>query len=220
MTARMLPVLVALPLVAAYGAAEGVWTNRWHQSHDLERAAARLADVPMLVGDWNGAALTLDERALERAEVQGYLLRRYTHRPTGAEVSVLLVCGRPGPVAVHPPDVCYGGAGYDLTAPPARARCATEAPARPAEFWQATFQKTEAPAPERLAIRWAWSADGEWTAADHPRLRFARSPALYKLYVLRSLPPGDAAAATDPADDFLALFLPHVQQALFDPPAP
>ena len=46
----------------------------------------------------------------------GYLLRTYTHRISGETFQVLLVCGKPGPTSLHPPDVCYQGAGYGTDA--------------------------------------------------------------------------------------------------------
>jgi hypothetical protein len=212
---RTLPVLAALPLVVAYGLLEGFWTNRWHHSHDVERAAARLREVPLQIGDWNGEALELDVRQVARAEIEGYLMRRYVHAPTGTAVSVLLVCGRPGPVALHPPEVCYGGAGFTLVDPPTRNAFQPAASGKAATFWSATFEKAEAARPERLALYWAWNATGDWTAADEPRLQFARSPALYKLYVMRQVHDGENTAAANLGGTFLQLFLVELEKALF-----
>src|SRR5436309_15131180 len=117
---RILPALVALPLVVACGLAEGLWANRWQTSAAAEQAAARLKEVPLAVGDWQAEEREFDARQAEKAELTGHTWRRYVNQKTGAAVSVLLVCGRAGPVALHPPDVCYQGAGYRLTAPQAR----------------------------------------------------------------------------------------------------
>src|SRR4051794_15054151 len=117
---RLLPVLTAMLLVAAYGIAEGVWTNRWSSADATERAAARLADVPRTVGAWEGTDAPLDPRQVVQAELVGYTMRRYVHRETGASVSVLLVCGRPGPISAHTPEMCYPGAGFAAVAPPER----------------------------------------------------------------------------------------------------
>src|SRR5437764_15264638 len=117
---KLLPILSAIPLLLAFGAVEGVWSERWHKSGALEQAAARLDQLPLNVGDWQGRDQELDARVQTLAELSGYRSRQYVHRTTGATLSVLLVCGRPGPVAVHSPEVCYAGAGYALTAPKER----------------------------------------------------------------------------------------------------
>src|SRR5438105_7726947 len=98
---RVCPLLTVFAVVASSGALHGVRTNRWAPSGALERATARLADLPMTVGDWDGQADELDARQAALAEVSGSVLRRYVNRRTGAVVSVLLVCGRPGPVSLH-----------------------------------------------------------------------------------------------------------------------
>src|SRR5262245_13026212 len=117
---RLLPALLALALVVAYGVAEGTWTGRWVPAAAPHEAAARLADVPTTLGDWQGKDQTLDHRVAAQAELSGSLLRYYTHKTTGETLTVLLVCGRPGPVSVHTPDVCFVGSGYALPQPPAR----------------------------------------------------------------------------------------------------
>src|SRR5437870_1212645 len=108
---RTLPVLTALPLLVGFGVFEGLWTNRWGWSHEVERATERLAAVPRTIGEWHGHDEILDARQVKQAEMSGYVMRRYVHQRTGAALTVLLVCGRPGPTCVHSPDVCYRGAG-------------------------------------------------------------------------------------------------------------
>ena len=212
---RVLPIAAAIPLLLAYGAAEGVWTNRWHTSRAAEEAAGRLARVPLQVGEWVGEEQALEARVVARAEVSGYRMRKYVHRPSGAAVTVLLVCGPPGPVSVHAPEVCFGGAGLALTAPPVRHTLAADDSARPAAFWVGKFQRSAAAVPERLRAFWAWTATGDWVAADRPRLEFARAPVLFKLYVLRSVADFNEPLDTDPAVTFLRQFLPEVQTSLF-----
>jgi hypothetical protein len=205
---------LALPILVGFGIVEGVWTNRWQLSDATRVAAARLADVPARVGDWEGEDLELDAREVVKAELDGYLMRRYVHRTSGASVTVLLVCGRPGPVSVHTPDVCYGGAGYVQEAAAGRLPLETNPPA---ELWRADFRKTGS-LPEQLHIAWCWAAAGAWTAPDNPRVTFARAPALYKLYVVRQVVGREEPGEKDPAADFLRQFLPEAQARLFPVP--
>jgi hypothetical protein len=216
---RLLPALLALALVVAYGLAEGSWAGRWQPAAAPHEAAARLAAVPAVLGDWEGTDTTLDHRVAAQAELSGSLMRTYTHKVTGETLTVLLVCGRPGPVSVHTPDVCFVGSGYSLPKPPAR----QPAPGGGGgdEFWVGDFQQPSAGDPIPVRAYWAWSTDGQaWSAPDHPRLTFARAGALYKLYVTRSVPPGGPAAETDPAADLMARLLPALRQVLAPPPPP
>ncbi len=205
-------VLMALPLVLAYGIAEGIWTNRWQRSSDLERAAARLASVPLVVGDWQGEDLEMDARVAQKVEIDSYLQRRYVHQGSGEAVTVLIVCGRPGPISLHPPEVCYAGLGYFPVA--GRTRTAVAAAPAKADFWDLTVQRPDAFLKDRLRILYAWGTTGDWVAADNPRWQFARTPVLYKLYVVRHLP-AEEKSGEDPAVRFLEQFLPELHRCLF-----
>jgi exosortase len=209
----ILGLLLALALVLLQGLVHGWWTDRWTVSEEPGVSAARLADVPLTVGEWDGEALALDPHHQAIGEIRGYLLRRYVHRSRKTVLSVLLVCGRPGPISVHTPDVCYRGSGFAPDAPPERRTVETDAP--PAEFWTATFRQRDAVPPTRLCIFWAWNDKAGWRAVDYPRLTFARAPALYKLYVVRETAAADANDDALPVVDFLQALLPALDKALF-----
>ena len=71
----------------------------WGLSVPLVVVASRLGLFDMPAEAYEAAA----------AELEGWLARRYLHRRTGVVVHVLLLCGRPGPLSVHTPEVCYYG---------------------------------------------------------------------------------------------------------------
>jgi hypothetical protein len=198
----------------AYGIAEGLWTHRWFASADLAQAAARLEQLPRSVGDWQGTDQELDPRQVVQAEITGYVMRRYVNERTGASVQVLLVCGRPGPTALHSPEVCYPGAGFAPAGAPVRKGFEASSAASCGDFWVGQFQKS-APAPDALRIFWSWNGAGTWQAADRPRFHFAHHKALYKLYVIRQLVRPDEPLGEDPTLDFMGHFLPQVQRVLF-----
>jgi hypothetical protein len=202
--ARVYCVLTVFVIVASAGAAPAA----------LERATARLADLPMTLGDWDGYPERLDDRQLAAADVSGHLLRRYVDRQTGAVVTVLLLCGRPGPISIHAPEVCCRGAGYDQV----RARAKHSGDGQGGEFWVSCFDKQQSAAPEPLRVLYAWNAAGKWEAPESPRTVFAHFPALYKLYVIRPLVREDESLDEDPSVGFLRVLLPALQKALF--PAP
>src|SRR5438552_3463597 len=104
--------LAAAGLLVAAGVAHGLRTDRWGATADVGAAAARMADLPARVGDWEAAAVDLDPRQVTASNAAGIAARRYTHRYSRATITVMVVTGRPGPVAVHTPDVCYTATGF------------------------------------------------------------------------------------------------------------
>jgi hypothetical protein len=205
---RVLIVLAAFAVLGAAAVAHGLRTDRWGESADLRAAADRMAQIPARVGDWDSEPFTLDPRQVEAAQVAGVFSRRYTHRYAGETVTVMILCGRPGPVAVHPPEVCYGGAGYTPGVPRKHPL------AGGGGLWVADFTK-DGPRPEVLRISWAWSpGGGELVAADAPRTDFAGSKLLYKVYLIRSIAGKDPAAAGTPELELLAALMPELRTYL------
>ncbi len=204
---RLLPAVAGLAIIVAAGAANGVLTSRWTKSRAIEDGAARLGRVPAVVGDWEGKDVPLDRRAIEVAEIDGYLMRRYKDRRSGLSVDVLVVCGRPGPIAVHSPEVCYGGAGYDVESPAARLKLGTD------EAWAIDMAKPGPVTADRLHILYCWGSGGAWEAADAPRVRFAGSPALYKVYILAT-PATPDGPRDDAVERFARQFLPELRASL------
>jgi hypothetical protein len=211
---KLVPAGTALCLIIASGLLHGLWTDRWRTSDQSRAWASRVCDVPMTVGDWDGEPLELDEHTQQVAGIDGYLLRRYVQRHSKQEVLVSLVCGRPGPVGVHTPDVCFAGSGYEAVLPQTRFDFGSSTTG-PDEFWTTRFQRSDDRAAPQLRVFWAWSNTGAWKAVKYPRVEFARSPALYKIYVSRTLARTDLPTERDPAVTFLRLLLPELRHALF-----
>ena len=210
---RLLPVSAAVIVLLFSGVVHGLWTDRWAESRDVIAAAARLNDLPMKLGDWEGKAASGSRPS---GGLAGAMSRHYVHRPTGRSVTLFLGCGRPGPVSIHTPDVCYAANGYEVTAP---ARYAPSDLPGHASFWMTEMVRSRAAEESRLRVFFAWGATGEWQAADNPRVAFAGTPVLYKLYVLRDLPAGTQPPADDPCLDFFKRLQPELQKCLF-PAAP
>jgi hypothetical protein len=211
---RYLTLFGAGAVVVLSGAVHGKWTGRWGDDTALEDAVARLGRIPLAVGDWRGADQVLGREETEAARIAGYCYRRYENLRSRHAVTVLLACGRPGPIAVHTPDICFEGAGYRRLAPPAPCRLAYGGDDRAAGFRTMRMRQAEAASPTELRIFWSWSAGGAWQAPDNPRVAFARRRALYKLYVLREYAGEEVRPEDDPCAEFLRALLPALDAAL------
>jgi hypothetical protein len=208
---KIVPAGTALILILISGIVQGVWTDRWQHGDVPREWATRVCDVPLTVGDWDAEPLTLDARAVEVAQIDGYLHRRYVQRQSKQELLVSLVCGRPGPVGAHAPEICFRGNGYEAAQAPAR----LDVPGEESAFWTTRFRPPEDGAAPQVRVFWAWTTTGAWRAASYPRVEFARAPALYKLYVSRTLRRPDEPLDKDPAVSFLRLLLPELRRVLF-----
>jgi hypothetical protein len=201
--------MAATVLIVATGIVHGFWTDRWAAAVEPKQAAERLAQLPMTIGEWDGADPEIQGESVPG--VVGSLQRRYTHRVTGATVILALVCGRPGPVSIHTPDSCYTASGYDFGA----RSPVTVAPG--VDFWTADAVRVKATEETRLRLFWAWNSGQGWSAPDDARTNFARYPVLHKLYVLRELNSLAEPVKDDPVLLFLRALLPEMDARLFAP---
>ncbi len=201
-----LVIAVASAAIILLGATvHGNLTDRWGLATELKTAAERLNSLPSQLGDWASEPVVLDKNSLEVANVAGYLCQKYVHKYSREEVTLLIVCGRPGQAAAHPPEVCYSASGYDV----GNKRTRDLAPFGSA--WEADFTRT-GNGNDGLRIVWAWSNDGTWSASTSPRIQFARSGYLYKMYLIRraTTPTADSTVLSS----FLDLILPECQKHL------
>ena len=208
---RFLPLLVAVSALVGGGVMHGLRTDRWGAKSDVKAAAARLDAVPEKVGEWEGRPMEIDARQLTIAEADGHLSRYYVNRRTGAEVAVVVLCGRPGPLSLHSPEVCYAGAGFNIDGDRQKIPLTGDG-LPPAELFNAKFAKPGV-VPDVLNVFWAWKASGgHWEANSDPRLAYVRSNILYKLYVIRRVVRPEEDLTHDPCLDFLRAFLPQLEK--------
>jgi hypothetical protein len=198
--------------VVASAVDSGRQSDRWGKPDDLPAIAARVHEVRPELGDWKSEPRQLDARQLEVAGVAEYISRLYTNRKTGERMQVLLICGRPGPISVHEPSVCYTSAGYGQVGNLDRVEAGDD------QFKAGRFIKggTE---PDSLRILWAWTTDGHFQIPDNPRRAFGRgNSGLFKLYVIRQAGFKEEASAKEPAVAFLDVLLPELKRCLAPTP--
>ncbi|WP_417847626.1 exosortase-associated EpsI family protein [Thalassoglobus sp.] len=209
---RILPIGIGLLLIVATGVIHGIQTDRWGESTKVLEAARRLDQLPTEFGDWSGTASEIPEKQLKVAEAVGHYSQKFTNTKDGRELSVMILCGRPGPISVHPPTVCFVGAGWGLQTTPAPVEF--ESPDA-GSMWKGRFARVADGVPIAIETHWGWSADGKWMALDRPRLETAQYPYLYKMYVtvpFSNASEGDVKTTTD---EFMESFLPLLNEALF-----
>ncbi len=198
-------------LAISFGFGEGLWTGRWAHSDVLDVAAKQLGKLPKTIGEWESTDRELSREEVVMAELSGHVMRTYTRKETNQVVSVLLVCGKPGPISVHTPDICFKGIGFQMTTEPV----VLPYEELTARFWTTRFEKGNSPV-EQYTVLWGWTTDGTWVAANNPRIEFATQNVLHKLYVIRPLGTKDTAPKDDaPLNEFLSVFMPSVNLALF-----
>ena len=206
MAIRYYAVLTAIALLLGSGL---LYHSQAGSSEQLDAAAARVALVPSIVGDWHATDEAAEARAFEQAGARAYWVRHYVNQKTKDAVLVILMCGRSGKMAVHTPEVCYSGAGYELHEQPSACPINGDA-----SFWTAKFTKKTS----HLRLYWAWNATGAWEASTGPRWQFRGEPFLYKLYVSRDISEqASAAPEADVTAAFLREFVPALKQTLFPP---
>lgn len=208
---------VAAVALVMTGWVHGNWTDRWATDDLVTKAAAALDEIPMQFGEWEGKNLEL-KQGQAGPGVAGCVQRSYVNRRTGVSVVIALVNGRPGPVATHTPEVCYGASGYTVQQKQPVEVGDKNAPAR---FWTSDAVRKRVTEETRLRLYWAWNGGQGWSASTDARQEFPRSshPVLHKLYVLRELGldlmEGKAKDKDEPCVAFLDALLPVLDQKLF-----
>ena len=213
---KLAPVAIALVLILGAGYVHGVSTHRWTASAEIRSATEKVASIPLKFADWTGKDSQLDERQAKVGQIASSISRQYVNTKTGQNITVLLVCGRPGPISVHTPEVCYAGSGYEVSSD--RKRIAYDYDGnKKANLWSIKVSKPDILRPERMSIDYGWFANQTWSAPDlDARFEYAAVPVLYKLYVIREQSRMNDRTGTDsdPAQDFLKDFLPMLQKIL------
>lgn len=205
---RWIAVLIGSTALIACGIVHGFWTDRWAAPVETTQAAERLHDIPLELGEWDGEEFEVKPNEAG-AGVAGCIKRRYVHRKTGTTVSLLLVCGRPGPVSIHTPEACYGARGFLVGVKDRYDAGGGDL------LWKTDAVRDTATEETRLRLYWGWSDGSTWTASSEARVQFARRPVLHKLYVVRELSGLNETNRNEPCEEFLTLLLPALRKSLF-----
>ena len=214
---RWLLIGVGILLILVTAIVQGFWSDRWtDDAADSLHLKQRIDNLPMQLGDWEGQNLEADPREIRASGAVGHLSRSYRNRVTGEQVSLFLICGHMRHVSVHTPDRCYPAAGFDQLSP--AERFTIETSAGPLETFTTTFRQEAAEGILTQRVFWTWGLDKQWEAPENPRVRYGGVRALYKMYLISSVPPGvEQEAAESPCLNFAQDTMALIDAQLFQP---
>ncbi len=208
---RLLLGATALIVIVVTGVIHGLETGRWGANSELKNAALRIVQIPSIIGDWSSTDQQMDPQQLQVAGAVGYVARVYVNRLDGSSVNVVLLCGPPGPMSVHPPTVCFTGAGWGLTGSTQQRTFKAKDGALLGEFWQGNFTRDVGGIPVSIRTFWSWGTSGDWQATTAPRRAFAGKRLLYKLYLTVNGTERPETVSGEHVEEFARLFLPSVK---------
>lgn len=191
----------------ASGIAYGWLDGRWVAPADLRPVVDGLSELPESVGDWGLLKKdTLSENIVNTLRCYGYCNRTYVNVKTGTQVTVAVLFGPRGPIAVHTPEICYSSAGVTPKGP--RKPVTVEANNLNHTVWQLELMSKMDGSPS-LEVHYAWSDGNQWFASEHPR--FWPANKLFKIQLASSpTPPGQASESIE----FLKVFFPSIQEII------
>ncbi|MDA7503499.1 EpsI family protein, partial [bacterium] len=171
--------VLGLTVILGSGVVQGIQGGRWGNSESLMKAAQRLDEIPRQFGDWTSTENEMSLRELQIAEAVGHFTRTFVNSKTGKQISVMILCGKPGPISVHPPTVCFVGAGWGLESEPT----VTNIEPEDGSFWAGRFSKNKDGQRIVMETKWGWSSSSHWKAFENARLETAGQSFLYKMYI-------------------------------------
>ncbi len=201
------PLCIASVIAAVSGFSHGWLDGRWVDKPNVEAIGKKLNELPSQFGDWVLVEnQELPDSTSSILRCYGYTLQVYQNSKNGRRLSVAVLLGPRGPIAVHTPEVCYSGQGIIPTGKTTQEAIKFDADEH--TFWRVSFQSKIDSKPELEAF-YAWSDGGNWQAAANPRVWLTSR--LYKIQL--ACQPTSEGEVSDGVL-FLQQFLPNLQPLL------
>ncbi len=208
----LVALLLAVGLTVASGAVSGKMSNRWGSSQDSKAAARRLEECPEEFGNWKlQSSERMSDSVVEMLECSGHFSRVYVNQESGERISVAVIIGPSGPIAVHTPEVCFSSRAHKTL----ESRSLTAVGDSDDQFWAMTFENNDLNA-SLIRVCFGWTPGNHWVASDNPRVSLAWCPYLYKIQLASHLPAGTDLTSNDPCKNFLEDFIPVMKDYLID----
>lgn len=150
-----------------------------------QKLGANLSLIPSQLGDWECVSEERLKPEVERTlRCYGYINRVYWNSRTGNRVSLAILYGPRGPMAVHTPEICYSSRGRIPQGIPKEV--APRGNAHGDSFWRLAFKQANAQRSD-LEVWYAWSDGGSWIASARPR--YWTTDSLYKIQIAGAIGP-------------------------------
>ncbi len=199
--------LVVVLITAISGLARNYLEAGWSNQEKVALYAENLRQLPEQIGDWvRSSDDDMPENAKRILKCHGFINRSYWNPQTGATVTVAILFGPRGPIAVHTPDICYSGIGTRSNSDRRAVEIASSDHSD--RFWTIQFLRGAETVPS-LEVWYAWSDGGPWVASEQPR--FWLTDNLYKIQ-LAGNPPKDNAESD--CKSFLRSLIPVLREKL------
>jgi hypothetical protein len=208
--------LLLLVSTVAAGILHARMTNSWKLSPASRVARERLAGaLPRDFGNWRfDHDLEFPPAVLDVLEQPAYFSRVYQHAQTGDTVTVAVIVGQPGPVAVHTPEICYSSRDYTVAGDRTKHEIVA-ADGRRHELWKLSLDANQADALP-LEVVYGWTTGTAWEATERPRYAFGGLSHLYKLQLAAVAAERRGKSEFSPLEDFLTGFLSQLQPHLVE----
>ncbi|HEV3143181.1 MAG TPA: hypothetical protein VGZ47_04780 [Gemmataceae bacterium] len=200
---------IAVGLLLAVGVYHGLATDRWHDPQADAAIGIAPERVNLTFGDWHGEILPRGQDDDPKTSV---LNLRYTNRKDGKWLVTSISSGRGGRVSIHNPEQCYLGSGYELVDSIRLESLTVDGSEQ--LFWTGHFQKKKPTGVESIRIYWGWATQSPWVAPQYPRLYFAATARLHKLYMIHPVMATDAPADLAEYHDLMAQFVQELNRCL------
>lgn len=139
--------------------------------------AQNLSSFPSRLGEWECVSEEALKPEVERTlRCYGYVNRVYWNSQTGNRVTLAILYGPRGPMAVHTPEICYSSRGRIPEGEPHET--APRGAVSGNSFWRLGFKLPHAENAD-LEVWYAWSDGKEWVASSYPR--FWITDSLFKI---------------------------------------
>lgn len=172
-----------------------------------QQLAENLCEFPKQLGDWECVSEEPLAPVVERIlRCYGYINRVYWNSKTGHRVSLAILYGPRGPMAVHTPEICYSSRGRIPNGKPKEVLPGGDIKGH--SFWRLDFKNPSSKSSD-MEVWYAWSDGNEWIASDYPR--FWTTQSLFKIQLSGPCGVSDEVSA---CENFLPQAVPALKACL------
>ena len=180
----ILGLLAVITLTLVPAIVDGQRRFRWGEDDELVKLSENMRNFPKQIGDWECTTeKPLDTTSAELLTPIASINRVYLNRRKNLSANLFILLGPTGPTAVHTPDICFNSREFKKLSERTRINAGPSADQQnstDSNFFRTEFKSRDINESGLKSI-YAWTIDGQWSAAERPRFEFSRSRYLFKL---------------------------------------